>query len=158
MRPRLSFSIPEANLPPPVFLDLNYDNSRVSEVQGINLINISQAGVMQLGDRSESNAMLRALAIQRQKDHPYAGDIFFESYVIFSRPIPAIIEADDDDSVVQTYRLNQNPCISVGCISIISAGASSQIVIGRGQTHRSESRIKHIRQFAGQQPLPPICP
>lgn len=158
MIPRITFTLPGANLPPPVFLDLNYDNSRVSEVQGIRLLNISQAGVMQLGDRSESNSMLRAIALQRQEDHPYAGDVFFESYVIFSRPIPEIIDANDDDSIVQTYRLNQNPCISVGCIAITSAGAASQIVIGRGQTHRAESRIKHIRQFAGHQPLPPICP
>jgi Protein of unknown function (DUF2772). len=158
MRPRLSFSIPGANLPPPVFLDMNYDNARVSEVHGINVKVISQAGVMQLGDRSESNSDLIAIALQRQEDHPYAGDVFFESYVIFSRPIPAIIDADDDDSVVQTYRLNQNPTISVGSISVISAGASAQIVVGRGQVHRSEARIKHIRQYASRKPLPPICP
>jgi spore germination protein PE len=158
MLPRLTFTIPGANLPPPVFLDLNDDNARISEVRGIQILNISLSGVLQLGDRSESNSMLRAIALQRQEDHNLSEDVFFESYVIFSRPIPAITDANDDDSIVQTYRLNQCPRISVGCMNITNVGASAQVVIGRGQNHRAESRIKDIRQFAGHHPLPPICP
>jgi len=154
----VTFSLPGANLPDPTFLSLDDTNLRTSEVQGIYVNTLAQAGVLQVGDRSESNAMLRALALQRQEDHPYAGDVFFESYVIFDRPIPAFVDANDPDSFVVTHRWNACKTIAVGCISIISAGASAQVVIGTGQTHRSESRIKHIRQFRGSHPVPPACP
>ncbi|WP_127530076.1 spore germination protein GerPE [Paenibacillus kobensis] len=154
----VTFYIPGANLPEPTFLSLDDTNIRTSEVQGIYVNTLSQAGMLQIGDRSESNAVLRALAVQRQEDHPYAGDVFFESYVIFDRPIPAFIDANDPDSFVVTHRWNACPVISVGCISITSAGAAAQIVIGTGQTHRSEARIKHIRQYKGRHSLPPAYP
>ncbi|WP_164744287.1 spore germination protein GerPE [Paenibacillus xylaniclasticus] len=154
----VTFEIPGANLPEPTFLSLDETNLRTSEVQGICVNTVAQAGILQIGDRSESISVLRAIALQRKEDHPYAGDVFFESYLIFDRPFPAFIDANDDDSIVVTHRWNACPIISVGCIRITSAGAAAQVVIGTGRTHRSESRIKHIRQYKSRLPLPPACP
>ncbi|EFM09916.1 spore germination protein [Paenibacillus curdlanolyticus YK9] len=149
----LNIELPEPTFPAPECCP-----DRTYEVGGIDINTISQAGVLQIGDRVESTAMLRGLAVQRQEDHPYAGDVFFESYTIFDRSIPVIVDANDDDSIVEMERFNACPLLSVGCITITSAGAASQIVVGCQKSHRAESRIKHIRQFAGRRPLPPACP
>ncbi|MWC29253.1 spore germination protein GerPE [Paenibacillus sp. MMS18-CY102] len=145
-------------LPDPAFPEPQCCSGRTYEVGGIDINTIAQAGVLQIGDRVDSKAMLVGLAVQRQEDHPYAGDVFFESYTIFDRPLPVLYDANDDDSKVEMERFNACPLLSVGCITITSAGAASQIVVGCQKTHRAESRIKHIRQFAGRRPLPPACP
>jgi spore germination protein PE len=130
---------------------------RTSNVGAVCLIDVSIAGVVQFGDRAETNARLKALAVQRQEDHKTAGDVFFESYDMFYQPRPVLNDPDfDNGQVIQFSRNNCCPNITVGFIHVIATGASSSILIGNGMCLDNESRIKHIRQYARRKAFPPI--
>lgn len=130
---------------------------RTANVGGICIIDVSIAGIVQLGDRAETNARLKALAVQRQEDHTTAGDVFFESYNMFYRPRPVLNDPDfDNGKVIQLIRDNRCSSITVGSIHVIAVGASSSLQIGNGMCLTNESRIKHIRQYPRRKALPPI--
>ncbi|SDW58093.1 spore germination protein GerPE [Paenibacillus sp. CF384] len=123
---------------------------RVSEVGGLYLTNVGSASVVQIGDRAEVNASLRALAVQRAADHAESGNVYFESYSIFDRPTPSWdplgIASDDVPTFIKTT--NCQPSISVGCIEVIAVSSAANVLIGNGLKMRAESRVKHIRQYA----------
>ncbi|CAM4525106.1 spore germination protein PE [Paenibacillus endophyticus] len=133
---------------------------RTANVGSICIISVAQAGTVQFGDRAETHAKIRALALQRQEDHTTAGDIFFESYSLFYLPLPALVDPDyDNGEVVSVIRANCSPNITVGNIQVIAAGSSASIQIGNGMEMTGESRIKHIRQYPRPKPVPPVgCP
>ena len=100
---------------------------RTANVGSICIISVAQAGTVQFGDRAETNALIRALALQRQEDHTTAGDVFFESYPLFYRPLPVLIDPDfDNGQGIPLIRTNCSPNIIVGNIQVIAAGASCQ--------------------------------
>lgn len=108
---------------------------------------------MQLGDRGETRARLRALAVQRKENHTEYGNAYFESYPIFSRPHPVLRDpAIESGAYIQTSYENADPCIRVGCILVTAAGSASSVQIGNGKLVTADSRIKHIRQYPKQQP------
>jgi spore germination protein PE len=134
--------------------------ARTSHVHTLNVTNISLSGIVQLGDHSEYNPVLRALAVQRETDHAKEDKVYFESYMLFSRPLPDVCDhpffqqplaADTEVELFQ--RVNRNPNITVGCISALGVGASSLLQIGNGCSRQTESRIKHIRQFSASRPF-----
>ncbi|MFF2887738.1 spore germination protein GerPE [Paenibacillus sp. NPDC057967] len=122
--------------------------TRSSQIGAICIISASSSTAVQFGDRRRTDARLMALAVQRKEDHARSGDVYFESYRIFSRPDPILVDpAFDKGRVIRMSRTNCDPCISVGFIRIIAAGNSSSIHIGNGHCVTGNSRIKHIRQY-----------
>lgn len=127
---------------------MNSTNVRTSQVGVLSIIGASSSTTVQLGDRGETDAKARALAVQRQEEHLTAGEVFFESYDVFSRPLPVLTDpAYEAGQVIQTWRSNAQPCIRVGCIRVTAAAVASTIQIGNGRSVRGEARIKHIRQY-----------
>jgi spore germination protein PE len=130
---------------------------RTSNVGFVLVISASQSAIVQFGDRAETNAKLRAIALQRQEDHLTAGNVFFESYPFFSRRLPELNDPDfDNGQVLQLNRTNCYPNINVGFIHLIAASSSASVQVGNGMCLRGESRIKHIRQYPRPKPVPPV--
>ncbi|HTG71684.1 MAG TPA: spore germination protein GerPE [Candidatus Udaeobacter sp.] len=130
---------------------------RTANIGSICMISVSQAGCVQIGDRAVTNAKQIGVALQRQEDHPGAGDVFFEMYPLFYRPLPYFDDpGDDNGQVVSLHRTNCAPNITVGHIQVIAAGAASSIQAGNGMCLTGESRIKNVRQYPRPKPYPPI--
>ncbi|KRE54258.1 spore germination protein GerPE [Paenibacillus sp. Soil522] len=130
---------------------------RTANVGSICIINVAQAGYVQLGDRAVTNATVRGIALQRQEDHTAAGDVFFESYPLFYRPLPFLDDPEyDNGQVISLQRTNCKPKITVGHIQVITAGSASSIQAGNGMCLTGVSRVKHIRQFPRPKSYPPI--
>ncbi|AZN42125.1 spore germination protein GerPE [Paenibacillus albus] len=131
---------------------------RTSEVGGIYVNTVGTASVVQIGDRAEVNASLRALAVQRASDHLISGNVYFESYDIFDRDTPTmntlINELDTEPDYVRTT--NCLPTISVGCIEIIAVSSAALLLVGNGLKMKGEARVKHVRQFSVPTPVPTI--
>ncbi|MCR2803149.1 spore germination protein GerPE [Paenibacillus soyae] len=126
---------------------------RTSQVGVLCIISAASAAAVQLGDRGETRAKLRALAVQRQEDHTESGNVYFESYPLFRRPYPVLRDpVAESGALIETRFENAEPCIRVGCIRIIAAGNASSVQIGNGKLVSGDSRIKHIRQYPKQQP------
>jgi spore germination protein PE len=125
---------------------------RTSQVGALCIISAGSAATVQLGDRGETRARLRALAVQRKEDHTESGNVYFESYPIFSRHHPILRDpAIESGAYIQTSFENADPCIRVGCIHVIAAGNASSVQIGNGKLVTGDSRIKNIRQYPKQQ-------
>ena len=128
---------------------------RTARLGCLKVITIASAGLLQIGDRSETNAVIQALAVQRAEDHLTAGKVYFESYPIFNRPLPVLHDPDfEGGNILELTRVNCSDSILVGAICVIAAGSSSSIHIGNGKKLRASSRIKHIRQFPYPKPEP----
>ncbi|MGO4374698.1 spore germination protein GerPE [Paenibacillus sp. MCAF20] len=128
---------------------------RTARIGAVYLIDVSLSAAVQFGDRGETNARLRALAVQRKEDHTTAGDVFFESYRIFDRQLPELVDPQyEPGQGVQIERINCNPYITVGCIQVTATGAASSFLAGNCMNVNSESRIKHIRQYPRPKPVP----
>jgi spore germination protein PE len=136
---------------------LNTYHVRTATVGFLRIISVAQAGIVQLGDRAETKAKLRALAVQRKEDHLTAGEVYFEAYEIFSRPLPILIDSEFDNAQgIELFRTNCAPNITVGYIQVIASGSAASIQIGNGVNLNAESRIKHIRQFPNQNSAPSL--
>ncbi|MFB9330619.1 spore germination protein GerPE [Paenibacillus aurantiacus] len=134
---------------------------RVSHLGKINIISASSASIVQFGDRGAVNAKVQALAVQRQQPHSKRREVFFESYSIFSRPLSQIIEPAFEETNVRMSVTNVQPRICVDSVGIIAVSSCGMIFVGNGLTSMSETRVKHIRQYATARPLPPVggqCP
>ncbi|RAP78070.1 spore germination protein GerPE [Paenibacillus montanisoli] len=123
---------------------------RISEVGGLHLTSVGGASVVQIGDRAEVNASLRALAVQRGASHAESGNVYFESYSIFDRETPTWdplgTASDEVPAFIRTT--NRQPAITVGCIEVIAVSSAALVLIGNGLKTKAESRVKHIRQYA----------
>jgi len=121
------------------------------------LTSVAQAGIAQFGDRGETYARLRALAIQREEDHLKGGEFLFDSYDIFNRSLPELIDPDyENGKDVRIRRYNCSDAIHVGQVRIIAAGSSASLHVGNSMRYTAEARIKHIRQFKISRPFPPV--
>lgn len=120
---------------------------RTADIESINILSVSYAGVVQIGDTAHINARLAALAVQRELDHPVAGTVDFAGHRLFSFPLPVLPPAHDPPVTVNT--VNECPRITVGKIRALAVSASSVMLAGNAGNVSSESRIKHFRQFAG---------
>lgn len=131
--------------------------TRTANIGTFFLISAGSSAVIQFGDRGETTARLRGLSVQRQEDHMTAGDFFFESYSIYDRPHPVLIDPDyDNGQVIRLNRTNCAPYITVGSISVIAASSASSVQAGNGKRYTADSRIVNIRQFARPRPVPPV--
>ncbi|QHW34342.1 spore germination protein GerPE [Paenibacillus rhizovicinus] len=123
---------------------------RVSEVGGVWLTSIGGSSIAQFGDRADIDASIRGVAVQRESDHLVSQDVYFESYDLFSQPVPPptpwLTAAARDPVDMRT--INRDPRISVGSIEIIAVSGAAMVLVGNGVHSRSESRISNIRQFA----------
>jgi spore germination protein PE len=131
--------------------------TRTANIGTLFIVSVGSSAVIQTGDRGETNARLWGLAVQREEDHTTAGDVFFESYKIYQRPLPVLVDPDYDNG--QVIRLNRTHCapyITVCSISLIAAGSASSILAGNGMRLKAESRIMNIRQYARSRPVPPV--
>ncbi|MBW7474235.1 spore germination protein GerPE [Paenibacillus oenotherae] len=121
---------------------------RTSELGALIVNSISGSSIIQLGDRKEVAAKLLGLAVQREVPHTEGGDVYFESYAIFDRPLPSLIESPAEDNSVVIRKQNFAPCIRVGGIKVLAMSGTALMLIGLGSTATAESRISNIRQFA----------
>lgn len=130
---------------------------RTANIGALCITSAASSAIVQIGDRGVTTARLRSLSVQRQEDHRTAGDVYFESYRIFSRPLPALYDPDyDHGQVIQLNRIHACPNITVGNIRVIAAGSAASIQAGNGMRIISDSRIKHIRQYPRPKPIPPV--
>ncbi|MCK9857267.1 spore germination protein GerPE [Paenibacillus sp. ATY16] len=121
---------------------------RVSQIGLVSVVDVSIGAIIQFGDRAEGSPKLNALAVQRAIDHTKAGSVYFESYPIFDRPLPKLIDpVADAGEDVRVKRVNHCPRINVGCISVVGVGSTSSLLAGNAMRTTAESRIKHIRQY-----------
>lgn len=121
---------------------------RTAQVGFVNVISLASASIVQVGDRGSTHARLSALAVQRKEDHWTAGEAYFESHDIFSRPWPILRDpAYESGQVLQAVSCHVSPRISVGCVSVIAISSSSSLHIGNSRSVLGEARVKHIRQF-----------
>lgn len=121
---------------------------RVSHIGLVSVIDVSIGSIIQFGDRAEGTPKLYALAVQRAIDHTKAGSVYFESYPIFNRPLPKLIDpVADAGEDVRIKRVNHCPRINVGCISVVGVGSTSSLLAGNSMRTTAESRIKDIRQY-----------
>lgn len=135
----------------------NSNQVRTAHIGVYLLTSIAQAGIAQFGDRCETYAKLRAIAVQRQEEHWKAGDFYFDSYSIFNRPLPKLKDPQyENGKGVLIRRINCSPQINVGSVRIIAAGSSASLLAGNSMRYTGESRIKHIRQYKISKPYPPI--
>ncbi|MFX3633634.1 MAG: spore germination protein GerPE [Candidatus Pristimantibacillus sp.] len=130
---------------------------RTAEIGRVSIIDVSLSAIIQFGDRGEFTPLLRALAVQRQEDHLVAGNVYFESYSIFNRPLPELIDpAAEGDEAITITRTNHSPSICVGQIKITAVGAASSMQAGNTMCTIAEARIKHIRQYKHSSMFPGI--
>ncbi len=127
---------------------------RTSQVGALCIISAASSAAIQIGDRGETRATLRALAVQRKEDHTEAGNVYFESYSIFSKPYAILVDPTADEEDMPAAFSHAEPCIRVGYIRIIAAGSAASVQLGNSRLVGGDSRIKHIRQFPKQQPAP----
>lgn len=121
---------------------------RISQIGLVSIVDVSLGAIIQFGDRGEATPKLKALAVQRAIDHTKAGSVYFESYPIFSRPLPKLIDPiADAGNDVCIRRVNHCPRINVGCVYVTAVGSTSSLLAGNAMRTRAESRIKHIRQY-----------
>jgi Protein of unknown function (DUF2772). len=121
---------------------------RISQIGLVSVVDVSLGSIIQFGDRAEATPKLNALAVQRAMDHTKAGSVYFESYPIFNRPLPKLIDpvADAGEDVC-IRRFNHCPRINIGCVFVTAVGATSSLLAGNAMRTIAESRIKHIRQY-----------
>lgn len=121
---------------------------RVAQIALVSVIDVSLSAIVQFGDRGEAAPRLNALAVQRAIDHNKAGSVYFESYPIFDRPLPKLIDpVADAGEEVSIKRINHCPRINVGCVYVTGVGSSASLLAGNAMRTTAESRIKHIRQY-----------
>lgn len=121
---------------------------RTSEIALVSIVDVSLSSIVQFGDRGEATPKLKALAVQRAIDHTKAGSVYFESYPIFSRPLPKLVDPEAEaryDVCIQ--RVNHCPRIKVGCVYVTAVGSTASFLAGNAMRTTAESRIKHIRQY-----------
>ncbi|GLX69130.1 spore germination protein GerPE [Paenibacillus glycanilyticus] len=128
-------------------LEQNYP-IRVAQIGLVSVVDVSLGAIVQFGDRAEATPRLNALAVQRAIDHTKAGSVYFESYPIFNRPLPSLVDpVADSGEDVSIRRFNHCPRINVGCIYVTAVGSTSSLLAGNAMRTTAESRIKHIRQY-----------
>ncbi|SFF01223.1 spore germination protein PE [Paenibacillus catalpae] len=121
---------------------------RLTQIGLVSVVDCSIGAIIQFGDRAEGTPKLNALAVQRAIDHTKAGSVYFESYEIFNRPLPKLIDpVADAGEDVSIRRFNHCPRINVGCIYVTAVGSTASLLAGNAMRTTAESRIKHIRQY-----------
>ncbi len=125
---------------------------RVSALGRLCIVSASAASAVQIGDREEFSSKVRALALQREAGHAEAGNVYFESYSIFSRELPSLPDSMKEEQAGEMSRSNRKPRITVGCVDVTAVSAAASVHVGNARNVRGEARIKHIRQFARPRP------
>lgn len=116
---------------------------RTSIVDSININAVSFSSIVEIGDATYFQSLSRALAVQRQKNLYYGTEGYYESYPIYSEPIPL----SPITEYIETHFENIKPIIKVNHINITGVSSASLLQIGSCRHLYSEARIKHIRQL-----------
>lgn len=116
---------------------------RTSIVDLLNVSAVSFSSIVEIGDATYYQALSRALAVQRQRNLFYGTEGFYESFPIYSEPIPLPPITEN----VETHFENLKPIIKVNHINITGLSSASLLQIGNCRHLYSEARIKHIRQL-----------
>ncbi|WP_280771966.1 spore germination protein GerPE [Salipaludibacillus daqingensis] len=119
---------------------------RTSVVKNIDVINVSNNSVFEIGDSRFMKPRTKVLAVQREYELFYGDEGNFKYYPIFTDPIPKPVV----DESVHVVKYNQTSAIKVNNIDITTLSGSGISHIGSTKTIDAESRIKHIRQLEGR--------
>lgn len=117
---------------------------RVSFVNHLSAVTVSNSSVVQLGDALAVTPTFYGLAVQRaistfsQREGIQAKD------PIYTRPIPIPVV---NEQVTMT-KIDLQPFISVNQLRVIAMGNASIMQVGTTRYIESEARTKHVRQYA----------
>lgn len=117
---------------------------RTSIVDKMNILSVSFASILEIGDSVSITPLSRALAVQREYQLFFEDEGNWDDFPIFSKTIPQP-EMDEDIQINYYY---ENPVIKVHHIDITGASTSAVVQIGSTKKINSEARVKHIRQIA----------
>ncbi|WP_100330561.1 spore germination protein GerPE [Bacillus xiapuensis] len=115
---------------------------RVSIVDHFSVSTILFGSTVEIGDVRYLNTSSTVLALQQKSE------LFIDEKRPGIRlPPPAPICRKE---LNEPYTLNLQPCIHVGCISVLAFSVSGVGLIGSAQQATGYSTIKHIRKLAGR--------
>ncbi|MEW9668730.1 spore germination protein GerPE [Ammoniphilus sp. 3BR4] len=117
--------------------------SRISSVGNVNVLNVSNTSVFEIGDSVNIEKYSRVLAMQRERAMFIGEEHDFSDYEIFSQPIPQ----PNVYETVEITTMNQAPIISVGRIDVTSVSTASVLHIGSTDRIRGYTQVKHIRHL-----------
>ncbi|WP_258000400.1 spore germination protein GerPE [Bacillus sp. Marseille-P3661] len=116
---------------------------RLSCVNTINIKDVANSAVFEIGDSEQIVPFSRALAVQREAQIFYGNEGNFEDFHIYTQPIPKPNITEN----VTFNRINEEPTIQVNTVRIIGMSFSSVFQVGSTKLIDSEARVKHIRQL-----------
>ncbi|WP_164985107.1 spore germination protein GerPE [Ammoniphilus sp. CFH 90114] len=117
--------------------------TRISSVRSVNVLNVSNTSVFEIGDSVNIDAYSRVLALQRERSFFIGEEHDFIDYDVFSRPVPQPIVHE----TLELDSINQEPIISVDHLEVISVSTSGVLHIGSTERIRGETHVKHIRHL-----------
>ena len=121
--------------------------ARTSVVDNVNVINISFASILQIGDSNRIKGTSRALAVQREAELFFGKEGNFNDFSVFTEPLPVPPITDR----IEFQKQDDDPYIRVGCIDIAGISSASLVHIGNASHISMEARIKHIRQLLSKE-------
>jgi spore germination protein PE len=105
---------------------------------------VSSAGIVQLGDNTNTDLYARVMAIQRFTPDYYEDEFRFASYSIFFRSKLTLHPSVD----VTFQSVSPLQGIRVGSVDVIGVSASSLLRVGCGGPLEAEARVLNIRHFS----------
>ncbi|MBD0382436.1 spore germination protein GerPE [Paenibacillus sedimenti] len=124
--------------------------ARLSIVGNVYINDVSSSSTVHIGDHVSTTLRSRALAVQREVPYFYGNEGNFDVYPFYRRPFPVPQPPEPFTMSVD----NWGSVIRVGGIRIIAVSSSSLLQVGSNCDSRSETRIKHFRQFVTDKPGP----
>lgn len=119
--------------------------SRLSHVERMNILNVSNTSVFEIGDSVNVHTYSRVLALKRTRPIYIGQEHDFSDYDVFHQPIPRRLVYEPLNMNV----FNQNPLISVGSIESNSVSTASILHIGSTTNIAAEAHVKHVRHSLG---------
>lgn len=122
---------------------------RISIVADIKISGITSASLLHIGDSCYIRPRNRVFAVQRQIATFWSNEGDFDSFRIFSQPIPL------PTIIPQVHKCvdNWGSVIQVGRVRILGISSSSVMQVGSNRMIDAESRVKNIRQFITGTPV-----
>ncbi|KGX92786.1 hypothetical protein N781_15055 [Pontibacillus halophilus JSM 076056 = DSM 19796] len=114
---------------------------RLSEVNTVKLSSLIDGSIFEIGDAHELMPKSRVLAIQKEGGVKYSEPYQFESYPVFTEPLPRPTRRLQ----LEQYHIHHNPIIQVCDIAIKGVSTSSIFQIGSVDDIEAETRVKNTR-------------
>jgi len=119
---------------------------RTSIVKNINVKNVANNSVFEIGDSWNIQPRTKVLAVQREYELFFGDEGNFSAYPIYTMPLPKPMI----DESIYFHKYNESFTINVNNIDVTSLSGSGVLQIGSTKNIDAESRIKHIRQLQSQ--------